>query len=180
MSLGALEGATAQPAYGSFAFRARETSGQHGIGMVTAAHVISVGEYVYNWNDNIGTYTQSTLAGTVDAAFVVITDTANYDPSNYLYGDFSNLLSTSTSLPGTGTTVNKRGATTGHTSGYIVNTNAQSQASNGNLLTNLTLATYSSDSGDSGGIVYTYVSSTSTRYTVGVHRGSIRIDEHFI
>ena len=172
MSLGALEGATAQPAYGSFAFRARETSGQHRIGMVTAAHVISVGEYVYNWNDNIGTCTQSTLAGTVDAAFVVITDTANYDPSNYLYGDFSNLLSTSTSLPGTGTTVNKRGATTGHTSGYIVNTNAQSQASNGNLLTNLTLATYSSDSGDSGGIVYTYVSSTSTRYTVGVHRGS--------
>jgi len=44
----------------------------------------------------------------------------------------------------------------------------------------LTLATYSSDSGDSGGIVYTYVSSTSTRYTVGIHRCSIRIDEHFI
>lgn len=35
-----------------------------------------------------------------------------------------------------------------------------------------------SDDGDSGGIVYTYISSTNTRYTVGVLRGRLGNDHN--
>ena len=33
--------------------------------------------------------------------------------------------------------------------------------------------TYTSQHGDSGGLVYSYTSSTNTRYTVGINRGSV-------
>ncbi len=35
------------------------------------------------------------------------------------------------------------------------------------------LTTYTSQHGDSGGLVYSYTSSTNTRYTVGINRGSV-------
>ena len=36
---------------------------------------------------------------------------------------------------------------------------------------NMTSTDYESDGGDSGGIVYTLIKSSNTRYTVGVHHG---------
>lgn len=41
------------------------------------------------------------------------------------------------------------------------------------VMQDLVSADYKSAEGDSGGIVYTYISSSNTRYTVGVHKGSI-------
>lgn len=40
----------------------------------------------------------------------------------------------------------------------------------------LVSATYASAQGDSGGLVYAFVKSSNTRYTVGVHKGFISGD----
>lgn len=58
------------------------------------------------------------------------------------------------------------------TGGYIKSTTVRVLDDNGNVrFTNMTTATYNSGAGDSGGIVYTLVKSSNTRYTVGVHHG---------
>lgn len=95
-----------------------------------------------------------------------------YPPSNLICNTASYTLSTATSLPGKGTLVNLRGATTNTSSGYILSTDAtvydpQFQTT----FTNLTTADYHTAGGDSGGIIYTYISSTNTRYTVGINKG---------
>lgn len=156
--------------YGSFGFRARRTSDSKK-GVVTAGHVVSVGDDLYYSGTVIGTCTQSNQSGSVDAAFVPINDTVNYKPSNTLCGT-ATVLSVSTSLPGTGTLVNLRGATTGTSSGNIISTNASTTTSAGISYTNLTSANYTSAGGDSGGIIYTYVSASNTRFTVGLHLGA--------
>lgn len=46
--------------------------------------------------------------------------------------------------------------------------------------TNLTSADYSSSGGDSGGIVYSYVSSTNTRYTLGIHCAAVGSTRYYI
>ena len=155
--------------YGSYAFRARETSGQKRTGMVTAGHVRAVGEYAYVSGNIVGECVKSVYAGSVDAAFVAVDDT-EHELSNYIASTY-NELSTQTSLPGVGTYINKRGARTGSTGGYIKSTNYELTI-NGVTFTNLTSAEYDSNEGDSGGIIYTYISSTETRYTVGIHKGA--------
>lgn len=172
MSLGLITDTTImEPPFGSYGFRAREKSGNHRVGMVTAAHVIGVNEYAYLWDETVGICTQSVRGGSVDAAFVAVADTSEYVPSNYMFGTTLDVLSTSTSLPGTGTIINLRGAKSGSQSGHIINTKFSYTTSDGIVHTNMTAASYESDSGDSGGIIYTYVSSTGTRYTVGIHKG---------
>lgn len=156
--------------YGSFSFRARRTSDSKK-GVVTAGHVVSVGDALYYSGTLIGNCSQSNNSGSVDAAFVPVNDTTNYTPSNTLCGT-ATILSVSTSLPGTGTLVNLRGATTGTSSGNIISTNASTTNASGVVFTNLTSADYTSDAGDSGGIIYTYVSATNTRFTVGIHKGA--------
>jgi len=157
--------------YGSFGFRAKRNS-DNKAGMVTAGHVIGVGQTLYYGSTAVGTCSVSQQSGSVDAAFVPITNTTSYTPSNLLCTTSSSVLSTTTSLPGAGTVVNKRGITTGRTSGTIISTNATTTTTAGITYTNLTSASYSSSGGDSGGLVYTYISSTGTLYTVGVHLGS--------
>lgn len=158
--------------YGSYGFRAKRNS-DNVVGMVTAGHVISAGGILYEGGVSIGTCSMSKIVGTVDVAFVPITNPSTYVPSNTICGT-SNLLSTSTSLPGVGTLVNQVGASTNATSGNIISTNTTwTSPTSGNTLTNITSAGYTSAGGDSGGIVYTYVSSTGTRYTVGTHIGAI-------
>ena len=39
----------------------------------------------------------------------------------------------------------------------------------------MTTAKYTSSGGDSGGIIYTYISSSNIRYTVGIHKGTTTI-----
>lgn len=90
--------------------------------------------------------------------------------SNILSGT-SNTLSTTISEPGVGTTINKIGRSTGHTSGKVISTNVSATFSSGATINNLTTANYSSAAGDSGCVVYSYVSSSNTRLTLGIHTG---------
>lgn len=157
--------------HGSFAFRAIEKSGKKKVGMVTAGHVLSVNQNVYVAGTVIGTCSVSQNSGSVDAAFVPIVSTS-FIPSNYIVGTI-NELSTTTSLPGVGTFVNMRGSATGTKGkgGYIKSTN-YTCIENNIKYTNMTTATYESQAGDSGGIIYTYIKSSETRYTVGIHKGT--------
>lgn len=169
--------ADAAGSYGSFSFRAKRNSDGK-VGMVTAGHVVSVGGSLYYNGAVIGTCTIAQNSGSVDAAFVPVNNTTSYVPTNQLCGTTTQ-LSTSTSLPSVGTTVNMRGATTGTSSGAVVSTNASTTNASGVTFTNLTSASYASQSGDSGGIIYTYISSTNTRYTVGIHKGNNGVNAYF-
>jgi|GEM_PF-702339 len=155
---------------GSFGFRAKRNSDGE-MGFVTAGHVVPVGGIVFQGSLPIGVCQYSQQSGTIDAAFVTLVDPGSDYISNTLCGT-SNLLSVATTLPGVGTTVNKIGYATGHTTGKIICTNATAtfNSSNGPI-TNLTSTNYLSAQGDSGGIVYTYVSSNGRRFTAGIHSG---------
>lgn len=155
---------------GSFAFRAKRNSDGKA-GMVTAGHVIPVGGGLYENSIFIGTCSASNQSGSVDAAFIPINDPVTYFPSNLLCNT-ADALSIQTSQPGVTAVVNMRGKTTGYSSGTIINTNVTTTASSGITYTNLTTANYASAAGDSGGIIYTYISSTNTRPTVGIHLGA--------
>lgn len=157
--------------YGSFSFRAKRNSDGK-IGMVSSGHVFPIGQNLYYQDTTvIGTCTNSVTSGSVDAAFIPIDNTSSFAPTNTICNT-TYLLSTSTSLPGKGTLVNLRGAYTNTSSGYILSTDASVyDAQFGITFTNLTSADYQSAGGDSGGIIYTYVSSTNTRFTVGIHKG---------
>ncbi|MGB3180439.1 MAG: hypothetical protein WBB45_03565 [Cyclobacteriaceae bacterium] len=152
---------------GSYAFRAKDDIST---GMVVSGHQFSFGETLYEGGVPIGICVASRNSGSVDAAYIDVYE-SGYFPSN-LVCVTNSTLSTTTSRPGVGTVVNKRGQKTGRTSGKILSTDATTSNSSGTVFTNLTLADYNSDNGDSGGIVYTYISSTGTLFTVGVHKGS--------
>lgn len=157
--------------YGSIGFRAMNKSNTTQKGIVTAGHVANVGQSIVISNKIAGVCSQSCQGPYVDAAFIPV-ENSNFNLSNYFVGDLSSELSTQTSSPGVGTTINMRGATTGHSSGKIISTNAI-QDFKGIVYNNLSKATYKCDSGDSGGIVYSYVSSKNLRYTVGIHKGAV-------
>jgi hypothetical protein len=158
--------------FGTFAFRAKEKSGGKRVGYVTAGHVLEQDDFCYISGKTVGECVKSnSYGGNADAAFIVV-DTIKFEPSNYVNGNTQNPLSTVTSQPGVGTYVNKWGAATGNSGGYIKSTTVRVLDDNGNVrFTNMTTATYNSGAGDSGGIVYTLVKSSNTRYTVGVHHG---------
>lgn len=163
---------------GSIGFRAKRNSDGK-LGFVTAGHAILVGETAYySGGTAVGTCVNSQQSGTVDAAFVTINTPASDDASNTLCGT-SNLLSVSTTLPGVGTTVNKIGQSTGATSGTIISTNVSVIGSTGSTITNMTSANYTSAGGDSGGPVYTYISSSGTRPTAGIHMGASGSTRYF-
>lgn len=109
--------------YGSFGFRAVEKSGKKRKGIVTAGHVAEVGRSVVISGQIIGTCTQSCQGPYVDAAFIPVTY-SNCILQNYFVGDTTAELSVQTSNPGAGTVINMRGATTGHSTGKIISTNA--------------------------------------------------------
>ncbi len=77
-------------------------------------------------------------------------------------------LSTTISEPGVGTYVNKIGYASGQTGGNITSTNATMTNTSGVTRTNMVEVKCYATNGDSGGIFYSYVSSTNTRYTLGV------------
>lgn len=146
-------------------------------GIVTAGHFASIGDSITYSGTTFGKCTDSVYSGAVDAAFIEITN-SDYTPSNTI-NDTSNALSTTISEPGVGTVINKSGMKTGATSGKVISTNV-TWTINGVTFTNLTSADYSADSGDSGGVVYSYISSTGARLTLGIHKGRRDGYAHFI
>lgn len=159
--------------YGTYAFRAREKSGNKREGMVTAGHVAPLNTDIYFSGALIGKSVKSINKGSVDGAFIIINNTAQYPLTNDISGMAFSSLSTETSLPRVGDLVNLRGASSGSTSGYIVSTNATFTVEETlTTFTNMTAAGYSAQEGDSGGIIYTYIEAEDIRYTVGVHKGA--------
>ena len=157
--------------YGSIGFRVREKSGSKRTGFVTAGHVIDKGESCFVDRNNVGLCVSSEIYGAkADAAFIVAEKTTTLQ--NYINGDTNAVLSTKTDQPGEGTLVNLWGAQSGHTWGYISNTKYYITKGGVVVTTDLVAAEYPSDEGDSGGVIYTYISSTGIRYTVGIHLGT--------
>lgn len=150
---------------GSMGYRAKRNGV---VGFVTAGHVAEKGDSIrYNMTGSIiGKSVLSYQNGAIDAAFCEITN-SNYIPSNTLDGT-NNTLSTTTSNPGVGTVVNKIGAYTGRTSGKVTATSLNITFADGGTVKNVTATNVESAEGDSGGIFYSYISSTNTRLTLGI------------
>jgi hypothetical protein len=70
------------------------------------------------------------------------------------------------------------GAASGLVNGVVISTNA-SGAFSGINFTNLTSANYTRAGGDSGAVVYTDYSATSTRNTCGAHKGGNDTTSYF-
>lgn len=141
------------------------------VGFVTAGHAAnSVGKSI-KYNDTVfASCTATQQGGNVDAGFCAITN-SSYTPTNTISGT-TNTLSTTISEPGVGTAINKVGRSTGHTSGKILSTNVTATFDSGATISNLTTADYTSAPGDSGCVVYSYISSSNTRLTLGIHTGA--------
>lgn len=141
-------------------------------GFVTSAHFADLDDYITNVNGTrIARVVARNYGGSADAVFCQMI--GSHTPTNTLVVDgVSNNLSTQIGLPGVTTHINKIGATTGHTHGYITATDVSARDDNGVKFTNLTQADFSSDHGDSGGIVYSYIGATNTRRTLGIINGS--------
>ena len=170
---------------GSWAFSAVDQQDTTIYGMVTAAHVLPHDSaFVVGY---VGQTPLRVLNGDVDAAFVefepfdvntnpnLISNMLATEYVNGIYPNVSNAvgeLSTELYSPLVGTIVNKRGWTTGLTTGEVRSTNYNTSyyAPDGSLVDveNMTYASFTSDYGDSGGIVYTYFSSLNRRYTTGI------------
>lgn len=102
------------------------------IGIVTAAHAVKMGEELI-WNgDRFAKATIRNLGGSCDAVFCKMIN--SHDATNTLYGT-GNTLSTTISEPGVGTTINKIGFTSGHTSGRVVATDVSADTDTGVFLT---------------------------------------------
>ncbi len=161
--------------YGSVGYRAK-LNGE--IGFVTAGHLVDVNGMIDDNDYYYAICRAHKQSGSVDASFCEITD-SSYTPTNTLNGT-SNTLSTTISEPGVGTVINKIGYSGGQTSGTILSTNASATDEYGVTYTNLTSADYTSAAGDSGGIIYSYISSTNTRLTLGIHKGASGSTRYYI
>lgn len=162
--------------YGSFAFAAKRIS-DGTIGMVSSGHVFSVGQTLYQSGTAIGTCSISQRSGSVDAAFIPISNLTSYPVSNFLCST-TNLLSTSTLNPLLGTNIHLEGAVTNHSQGVVTGTNETIIDEFNITLTNLTAGDYTATHGDSGAITYT-LDPSFTRYTAGVNVGGDGTYEYY-
>lgn len=161
---------------GSVGYRAKTSDGKTGI--VTCAHVISNGATLKVNGTAVGTCTKWHYGDKVDAAFCEVTN-SSYVPSNTI-DSTTTVLSTETAWPGDGTTFNRRGFKTGAKTGTIISNNADYWAKHPVTKEDIHIVEavkvkVVAAPGDSGGIVYTYVSSKNIRYTVGI-MSAISID----
>lgn len=154
---------------------------QNAIGIVTAGHFINTSEHLRECKtkryETIGLCRQSLDAGRnkaeiIDAAFCTIQD-ANYLPTNqilYMPNPAVDTLSIKTAQPPKGLYINAVGAITGkRVSGKIIIPSANVAKNNGGVMKDVIFASYKSERGDSGGIVYALNKNQNIRYTVGIH-----------
>lgn len=153
--------------YATAGYRVKDSVGN--VGFVTAGHYPQFTGFgiITESKTDLGTCSILLYGNEQDSAFIKVYPEVT--PTNTLNGT-SNTLSTIISEPGAGTTINKNGAKTGATSGSIVST-SWSGYIDSYYYSDVVKASYNCDRGDSGAPVYSYVSSTGTRYTVGMHIG---------
>ena len=100
--VGSLEGVI-----GSFGFRARDSSNNEVT--VVSGHQFTIGEIAFLGGSIIGIRTKQMNSGSVDAAYIEITDDSFGSPTITMCNTTSSILSTRLGFPGAGTFVNKRG-----------------------------------------------------------------------
>ena len=163
---------------GSVGYRAMSNDGTT-VGFVTAGHCVGTGELLADPTDHsliIGYCVESRCDnGMIDGAFCEVTDTAFY-PTNrimYMSNPSVDTLSTTLSQPPQNVYVNMVGMRSQRQSGKVLFSSIaiRDSITGAIILSDAILADYSSVHGDSGGIVYSLVKSTNTRYTVGVNKG---------
>lgn len=164
----------------SVGYRAKDKSGNPGI--VTAGHFIVVNQQLCEpiGFNVIGVCTQSRLDdGLIDAAFCKVVAT-NYMPTNriaYMANPAADTLSVDLAQPPANLYVNMVGMRSKRQSGkvYIASMNVV-DSSQKRILTDVIIAEYATQHGDSGGIVYALTSSINKRSTVGINKGSTVIN----
>lgn len=167
---------------GSLGFRAKRTT-SNGVeyGFVTAGHVGQyVGLRIYansSCTKLIGVVRKRQYSGSVDAAFVEVTNSDYVIGNKVRYSDSAGntggvTLNTTASDPVRNQTVYKSGSSTYLTSGKVTSTSYDGYIS-GTYFTDLAVASYKSASGDSGGTIYAPFYTMQNPYTtVGIHKAS--------
>lgn len=158
---------------GSYGFRAKEATGSQRNGLVTSGHLASVGDLVYSGLTNavqIGSCVKSQVSGSIDAAFVTITN-SDYPLTNII-GLTTKTLSASTLTANVGSPVvlcaqNCLSGSTGTVKSIV----GRYTASNGNVITNISFASYTSVSRDSGGLVYGVDGSANKAVGINIGEG---------
>ena len=187
----------------SLGFRARyDADGETNYGFVTCAHGNSIGQLVslnpkYSGTvKSLGIIDKRILGGSVDAAFIKVTNgdayltqTVQYS-SNSLNGSTGGTVTQSATLNGTyyspavGTVFYKSGGTTKLTKGTVVSTSGSGYC-NGLYFSNLIVSNGSLETpqmiqaGDSGGVAFVIVSGTTAR-SVGIALGYSTWDYYFL
>ncbi|MEG0835035.1 MAG: S1 family peptidase [Christensenellaceae bacterium] len=133
-------------------------------GFVTAAHGASTGNSISHGGTAIGKVTASKYSGTVDTAFVNVTN-SSYPISMSINAGGSILSITGKTVTAVNSTVYKDGATTGFTSGKVLSTSSTITIG-GHVVSDCVETTCNGAGGDSGGIFFTRPTST-TAYVLG-------------
>ena len=147
------------------------------IGIVTAGHFIKVNDILKDSaNVEIGKCLYSKEEYYVDAAFCSITS-KKHAPTNkikFMKDLQKDTLSIALAQPPKGSWINMVGMVSKRSSGTIFNASYDvPNSAQKTIYKDVILAKYTSNSGDSGGIVYALTKATNTRYTVGINLGSI-------
>jgi hypothetical protein len=161
----------------SLAYRVKNSNQTEGF--ISSAHGgVTVGDTVKFGNIAFGACTVRQLGGKVDASLMLLGAPLSYQLTNFIDSQVAT-LSISNNYPSVGAVVYKCGDATGITSGTISDINAIASV-DGQTVQDLTAADYNSAGGDSGGLIYTLVTSPSVaRYTTGVHMGSFNTQKYF-
>ena len=159
----------------SIGYRAKDKNGN--IGIVTAGHFIKVNDILKDSaNVEIGKCLYSKEEYYVDAAFCSITS-KKHAPTNkikFMKDLQKDTLSIALAQPPKGSWINMVGMVSKRSSGTIFNASYDvPNSAQKTIYKDVILAKYTSNSGDSGGIVYALTKATNTRYTVGINLGSI-------
>ena len=138
------------------------SAGNHTVGLVTAAHNNKLKDIAYTLNKHtFGKFVKRSYGGTLDAAFVQNTS-KTFDVSNTIKFSGSSLKAgyyVRSANIFVGQKVYKAGMTTGLTSGTVLNRSctviyAEHKGAPEKTFTDYVEASYKSDNGDSGGLVY--------------------------
>ncbi len=140
-------------------------------GFVTAAHGNTVGNKVYVSGEIIGSVIARSRInnGTVDAAFVQITDNEYVLANKTAYRETPLVAGSYIGSFSAGETVKKEGSKTEFTSGKIISANYTFNDTV--VIRDCISATYNCGPGDSGGIVYQTVNSSN--YVAGICMGKV-------
>lgn len=151
-------------ARGSVGYRAKNSSNE--VGFVTAGHFGKVYIAISLANGTEVGYTDQSVYGGLDAAFVYLYPQYEITSTTTAYS-MNSIITTMPIVLIENNGVGKDGATTFYSTGKVLATGRR-VTSDGVTVNNVTVTDYDSAAGDSGGIVY----DTTFHRLAGIHQGS--------